>query len=234
MSEQNHEPPLIHLAIIMDGNGRWAKKRGLKRYEGHRQGTKVAKKIVEECRKLNIKYLTLYTFSKENWKRPKDEVRFLFDLLVNFLNKEYKSLVEQSIRLNILGNYSQLPFAARKAVEFTIEKTRHCKEMVLNLALNYSGREEIIEACKGIIRQGISPEDLDEDIFKDFLYTKGQPDPDLIIRTSGELRLSNYLLFQSAYSELYFTPVLWPDFNEQELHKALEDYSKRHRRFGGI
>ncbi len=234
MSEQNHEPPLIHLAIIMDGNGRWAKKRGLKRYEEHRQGTKVAKKIVEECRKLNIKYLTLYTFSKENWKRPKDEVRFLFDLLVNFLNKEYKSLVEQSIRLNILGNYSQLPFAARKAVEFTIEKTRHCKEMVLNLALNYSGREEIIEACKGIIRQGISPEDLDEDIFKDFLYTKGQPDPDLIIRTSGELRLSNYLLFQSAYSELYFTPVLWPDFNEQELHKALEDYSKRHRRFGGI
>jgi len=218
----------------MDGNGRWAKKKGLKRYEGHREGTKVAKKIVEECRRLNIKYLTLYTFSKENWKRPKDEVRFLFDLLVNFLNKEYKSLVEQSIRLNILGDYKKLPFAARKAVEFTIEKTKHCKDMVLNLALNYSGREEIIEACKGIIRQGISPEDLDEGIFKDFLYTKGQPDPDLIIRTSGELRLSNYLLFQSAYSELYFTPVLWPDFNEQELHKALEDYSKRHRRFGGI
>ncbi len=234
MNNTKSNPPLTHLAIIMDGNGRWAKKRGLPRYEGHRQGTKVAKKIVEECRKLNIRYLTLYTFSKENWKRPKDEVNFLFKLLVDFLNREYKSLVEQSIKLNILGDYTKLPFSARKAIEFTLKKTKECNKMVLNLALNYSGREEIILAIKKILKQGIDPESLDEESFKDFLYTRGQPDPDLIIRTSGEIRLSNYLLYQSAYSELYFTPVLWPDFTEQDLHKALDDFSKRQRRFGGI
>ena len=234
MNDTKSNPPLTHLAIIMDGNGRWAKKRGLPRYEGHKQGTKVAKKIVEECRKLNIKYLTLYTFSKENWKRPKDEVNFLFKLLVDFLNREYKSLVEQSIKLNILGDYTKLPFSARKAIEFTLKKTKECNKMVLNLALNYSGREEIILAIKKILKQGIDPESLDEESFKDFLYTRGQPDPDLIIRTSGEIRLSNYLLYQSAYSELYFTPVLWPDFTEQDLHKALDDFSKRQRRFGGI
>ena len=234
MNNTKSNPPLTHLAIIMDGNGRWAKKRGLPRYEGHRQGTKVAKKIVEECRKLNIRYLTLYTFSKENWKRPKDEVNFLFKLLMDFLNREYKSLVEQSIKLNILGDYTKLPFSARKAIEFTLKKTKECNKMVLNLALNYSGREEIILAIKKILKQGIDPESLDEESFKDFLYTRGQPDPDLIIRTSGEIRLSNYLLYQSAYSELYFTPVLWPDFTEQDLHKALDDFSKRQRRFGGI
>lgn len=234
MDNQKKDPPIVHLAIIMDGNGRWAQKRGLPRYEGHRAGTKTAKKIVEACRKRNIKYLTLYTFSKENWKRPKDEVNFLFDLLVKFFNKEYKSLVEQSIKLNILGDISKLPFAARRAIEFTIKKTANCSDMVLNLALNYSGREEIVRACREIIKQGISPEELTEESFKRFLYTKDQPDPDLIIRTSGELRLSNYLLYQAAYSELYFTPVLWPDFNEQELDKAIEDYLKRERRFGGL
>jgi len=234
MNNPKSIPPLTHLAIIMDGNGRWAKKRGLPRYEGHREGTKVAKKIVEECRKLNIKYLTLYTFSKENWKRPKEEVNFLFKLLVDFLNREYKSLVEQSIKLNILGDYTKLPFSARKAIEFTLKKTKDCNKMVLNLALNYSGRDEIIFAIKKILKQGIDPESLDEESFKDFLYTRGQPDPDLIIRTSGEIRLSNYLLYQSAYSELYFTPVLWPDFTEQDLHKALDDFAKRQRRFGGI
>ena len=234
MDNQKKDPPIVHLAIIMDGNGRWAQKRGLPRYEGHRAGTKTAKKIVEACRKRNIKYLTLYTFSKENWKRPKDEVNFLFDLLVKFFNKEYKSLVEQSIKLNILGDISKLPLAARRAIEFTIKKTANCSDMVLNLALNYSGREEIVRACREIIKQGISPEELTEESFKRFLYTKDQPDPDLIIRTSGELRLSNYLLYQAAYSELYFTPVLWPDFNEQELDKAIEDYLKRERRFGGL
>ncbi len=234
MDNQKKDPPIVHLAIIMDGNGRWAQKRGLPRYEGHRAGTKTAKKIVEACRKRNIKYFTLYTFSKENWKRPKDEVNFLFDLLVKFFNKEYKSLVEQSIKLNILGDISKLPFAARRAIEFTIKKTANCSDMVLNLALNYSGREEIVRACREIIKQGISPEELTEESFKRFLYTKDQPDPDLIIRTSGELRLSNYLLYQAAYSELYFTPVLWPDFNEQELDKAIEDYLKRERRFGGL
>lgn len=234
MANLKKEPPIVHLAIIMDGNGRWAQKRGLPRSEGHKAGTKTAKKIVEACRKLNIKYLTLYTFSKENWKRPKDEVNFLFDLLVKFLNQEYKSLVEQSIKLNVLGDISKLPFTARRAVEFTIKKTANCSEMVLNLALNYSGREEIVRACKEILNKGLSPDEIDEDSFKRFLYTKDQPDPDLIIRTSGEIRLSNYLLYQSAYSELYFTPVLWPDFDENELNKAIEEYLRRHRRFGGL
>lgn len=234
MDDVRKKPPITHLAIIMDGNGRWAQKRGLPRSEGHKEGTKTAKKIVEACRKLNIKYLTLYTFSKENWKRPKDEVNFLFDLLVKFLNQEYKFLVEQSIKLNILGEVSKLPFTARQAINFTLKKTAHCSEMVLNLALNYSGREEIIRACKEIIKKGVSPDEIDEESFKSYLYTKDQPDPDLIIRTSGELRLSNYLLYQSAYSELYFTPTLWPDFDEKELNKAIEDYLKRNRRFGGL
>ncbi len=233
--DRDKEPsPLIHLAIIMDGNGRWARKRGLPRTEGHREGTKTAKKIVESCRKLGIRYLTLYTFSRENWKRPKKEVNFLFELLVKFLNKEYKSLVKQSIRLNILGDYRELPFTARRAIEFTLKQTRDCREMVLNLALNYSGREEILSACKRIIQENIPSEKINEKLFKSYLYTGDQPDPDLIIRTSGEIRLSNYLLFQSAYSELYFTPVLWPDFTEEDLLKAIEDYKKRQRRFGGI
>lgn len=234
MDNTKKDPPIVHLAIIMDGNGRWAQKRGLPRSEGHKVGTKTAKKIVEACRKLNIKYLTLYTFSKENWKRPKDEVNFLFDLLVKFLNQEYKSLVEQSIKLNVLGDISKLPFTVRRAVEFTVKKTANCSEMVLNLALNYSGREEIVRACKEILNKGLSPDEIDEESFKRFLYTKDQPDPDLIIRTSGEIRLSNYLLYQSAYSELYFTPVLWPDFDENELNKAIEEYLRRHRRFGGL
>ncbi len=232
--KKEKDVPLIHLAIIMDGNGRWAKKRGLPRSEGHRAGTKTAKKIVEACRKLGIQYLTLYTFSRENWKRPKEEVNFLFDLLVKFLKKESSSLVEQSIKLNILGDYKELPFAARKAIEFTLRQTKDCREMVLNLALNYSGREEIIQACKRMIKENIDPEKIDEEFFKKYLYTKDQPDPDLIIRTSGEIRLSNYLLFQSAYSELYFTPILWPDFTEEDLVAAIEDYKKRQRRFGGI
>ncbi len=234
MDKGDIAPPLEHLAIIMDGNGRWAKKRGLPRSEGHREGTRTAKRIVEACRKLGIRYLTLYTFSRENWKRPKEEVNFLFNLLVEFLRREYKSLVKQSIRLNILGDYSALPFAARKAIEFTLARTRECREMVLNLAINYSGRDEIIRACRRIIEDGIVPHKIDEELFKRYLYTQDQPDPDLIIRTSGELRLSNYLLFQSAYSELYFTPTLWPDFKEEDLFMALEDYRKRHRRFGGI
>ena len=218
----------------MDGNGRWAKQRGLPRHEGHRQGTKTAKKIVEECRRLGIQYLTLYTFSKENWSRPKEEVSFLFNLLKKFLQGELKSLMDQDIRLNILGEIKDLPIGTRQVVQMVCAKTQNNQSMHLNLALNYSGRAEIVRACKLLLQEGRDPDSITEDTFKDYLYTKNQPDPDLIIRTSGELRLSNYLLYQSAYAELYFTPILWPDFSPEHLHAALEDYAGRKRRFGRV
>lgn len=226
--------PLSHLAIIMDGNGRWAKKQGLPRSAGHRAGVEAVRKIITECRKRSLNYLTLYAFSKENWKRPKDEVSFLFDLLVRFLRQEQNQLLEQSIRLSVLGEWQELPLAARQVVKHTCSQTQDCDQMVLNLALNYSGREEILKACRSLLASGHSPDDLDESTFRAHLYSQDQPDPDLIIRTSGEYRLSNYLIFQAAYSELYFTPTLWPDFDENELQAAFEDFRRRQRRFGGL
>lgn len=223
-----------HLAIIMDGNGRWAQKRGLPRSAGHQAGTETAKRIVTACRKLKIQYLTLYAFSRENWTRPREEVNFLFDLLLRFLRQELNTLVEQSIRLNILGNWQEMPFAVRQGIKHACQKSSQGKEMVLNLALNYSGRDEILQACRNLLHQHLAPDDLDEERFREQLFTAGQSDPDLIIRTSGELRLSNYLIFQAAYSELYFTQTLWPDFDEQELHLALDDFKHRERRFGGV
>jgi len=225
-------PPLTHLAIIMDGNGRWAKARGLDRSAGHKAGTETAKEIVRECRKLGIPYLTLYTFSRENWSRPKQEVGFLFNLLREFLSAELPSLMEQSIRLNVLGEVDELPMATRKVLRHAMEKTAGGTAMNLNLALNYSGRHEILRACQTLLRRGVQPDELTDEMFAAELYTAGMPDPDLILRTSGELRLSNYLLYQSAYSELYFTEVAWPDFHAPLLHAALEDYASRHRRFG--
>ncbi len=225
-------PPLTHLAIIMDGNGRWARARGLDRSAGHKAGTETAREIVRECRKLGIPYLTLYTFSKENWSRPKQEVGFLFNLLKDFLSEELPSLLEQSIRLNVLGDLEGLPLPTRQVLRHAMDKTRDCTAMNLNLALNYSGRHEILRACESLLQQQIKPGDLTEDMFAAHLYTASMPDPDLILRTSGELRLSNYLLFQSAYSELYFTEVPWPDFHTPELHAALDEYASRQRRFG--
>jgi undecaprenyl diphosphate synthase len=225
-------PPLKHLAIIMDGNGRWARARGLDRSAGHKAGTETAREIVRECRKIGIPYLTFYTFSKENWSRPKQEVGFLFALLKDFLGQELPSLLEQSIRLNVLGDIGELPLATRQVLRHAMDKTSGCSAMNLNLALNYSGRHEILRACQALLRKQVKAEDLTEEMFADQLYTAGMPDPDLILRTSGELRLSNYLLFQSAYSEFYFTDVAWPDFHVPELHAALEDYASRQRRFG--
>ncbi len=216
----------------MDGNGRWAKARGLSRSAGHKAGTETAKAAVTACRELGVRYLTLYTFSRENWKRPQDEVGFLFDLLVQFLKQELQSLMDKSIRLHVLGDIDDLPFATRQVVKMVCARTEKNDGMVLNLALNYSGRDEIIRACKTLLRQGIDPDSLTEESFGDYLFTAGQPDPDLIIRTSGELRLSNYLLYQAAYSELYFTDVFWPDFDKAELVKALEHFGHRQRRFG--
>ena len=205
-----------HIAIIMDGNGRWAQERGLSRSEGHKAGVRAAKAIVTECRTLGIRHLTLYTFSQENWGRPKDEVSLLFQLLVSFLG----------------GELDALPLPARTALRHAMNRTAKCSDMIVNLALNYSGREEILRAARLLMQQGVKPEAVTEEAFRSCLYSAGQPDPDLIIRTSGEQRISNYLTFQSAYSELYFTSTYWPDFTPEALHRALVEYAGRNRRFG--
>jgi len=216
----------------MDGNGRWAKMRGLPRSEGHRAGTESARAIITRCRELGIGHLTLYAFSKENWGRPADEVKFLFDLLVRFLNRELDILLKQSIRFTLLGDMAELPLAARKVLGHVIARTAGCTEMTLNLALNYSGREEVLRACRRLAAQGVPPAEMTEARLAAELYTAGQPDPDLIIRTSGEQRLSGYLLWQSAYSEFAFPATLWPDFTPAHLDAVLEQYRNRTRRFG--
>jgi undecaprenyl diphosphate synthase len=224
--------PLRHIAIIMDGNGRWAKSRGLSRSEGHNAGSEAVRAIVRECRAMGLEYLTLYTFSRENWSRPVDEVHFLFDLLVLFLRKELPELLEQRIRLRVAGETDSLPLAARKALAHAIEKTAACDAMTLTLALNYSGRDEIAFACRKLMQTGIAPESITAGRIAEHLYTAGYPDPDLVIRTSGELRTSNFLPFQTVYSEYYFTPTLWPDFTPDELRSAVADFAARERRFG--
>ena len=216
----------------MDGNGRWATMRGLPRSEGHRAGTEAARAIVTRCRELGVGHLTLYTFSKENWGRPADEVKFLFDLLVRFLTRELDTLLTQSIRFVVLGEMGALPLATRKVLGHVIAKTAGCTAMTLNLALNYSGRDEILRACRRLVATGATPEAITEEALAAELYTAGQPDPDLIIRTSGEMRLSGYLLWQSAYSEFAFPETLWPDFSPAHLDAILDDYQNRTRRFG--
>ncbi|WP_291500131.1 polyprenyl diphosphate synthase [Desulfocurvus sp.] len=221
-----------HLAVIMDGNGRWAQARGLTRSQGHAAGTSAARAFVARCRELGIAHVTLYAFSRENWARPKDEVDSLFELMRRFLDKELDTLLAQDIRLNVLGDVDALPLLTRKALAHTVARTARGRSMILNLALNYSGRDEIVRAARLLAQDGLAPAEITEQALAQRLYTAGQPDPDLIIRTSGELRLSNYLLFQCAYSELYFTPTLWPDFDAAELDKALAEYASRKRRFG--
>lgn len=227
---QKHLPS--HIAIIMDGNGRWAKQRGMTRTEGHKQGVLTAKSIVTTCKKIGIKYLTLYTFSTENWGRPKDEIHFLFRLLASFLKQELHVLEENDIRLDTYGDLAKLPLLAKKALQHAITKTKHCQSMTVNLAINYSGRSELLYAIKTMLTDSLNPKEVTEEIFRKYLYSKEQPDPDLLIRTSGEKRLSNYLIFQTAYSELFFTDTLWPDFTEEELYNILKEYGERNRRFG--
>ena len=224
--------PLRHIAVIMDGNGRWAEKRGLPRSEGHRAGAEAVRGLIAECRKLGLEYLTLYAFSRVNWGRPMEEVRLLFDLLARFLGSELAELQRQDIRLQALGDLGGLPFASRTALTHSIAKTKNNASMVLNLALNYSGRHEIASACRRLMAEGLSPEEVTPEKLSEYLFTAGQPDPDLVIRTSGEQRISNFLLFQCAYSEFYFTDTLWPDFTPEELHLAMADYTGRSRRFG--
>lgn len=228
--EKNNIPE--HIAIIMDGNRRWAKKRGLPSIEGHRAGYEQFKKISEKCRELGVKILTVYAFSTENWKRDIKEVSYLMKLLETAIKKERGSFIKNGIRLNILGQIEKLPDSLRKLVCEVMEETKDNKERIFNLALSYGGRDEILEAVKKIIREKISPEKISEEVFGMHLFTAGQPDPALLIRTSGEQRLSGFLPWQSVYSELYFSPKLWPDFTENDLEEAIKEYQERQRRFG--
>ncbi|MFW6124279.1 MAG: isoprenyl transferase [Acidobacteriota bacterium] len=224
-----------HVAVIMDGNGRWAKKRNLPRVEGHRAGSKAVREVVETCSRIGIKYLTLYAFSKENWKRPKKEIKTLWKLLSDYIKKETNVLVENKFKLNVIGQMEQIPEKTKKDLKKVINITRNNDRFFINLALNYSGRSEIIEAVKKLMNtDGISQKDLNEDFFSHYLYTSGIPDPDLLIRTSGELRISNFLLWQIAYSEIWVTPVLWPDFNRRHMLEAIVEFQERERRFGDI
>ena len=225
-----------HVAIIMDGNGRWAKEKNLPRVEGHRRGSEVVRKIVEVSREAGIKVLTLYAFSEENWNRPKDEVQALMGLLAEFLQSELPKMMDERIRLCAIGRFSQLPDIVRRVLLETVALTKDNGGMILNLALSYSGRGEIVDAAKEIAAQvaekRVTSEEIDEDMIARHLYTKNLPDPDLLIRTSGEMRISNFLLFQAAYTELFFTQTLWPDFTEEEFLSALKNYSSRERRYG--
>jgi undecaprenyl diphosphate synthase len=225
-----------HLAIIMDGNGRWAKQQGFLRAFGHENGTKSVKTIIEICAKLGIKNLTLYAFSSENWNRPKLEVDTLMKILINSLKKELITLQKNQIKLNAIGNLSKMPEKAQIELLDVIEKTKDNNHMTLTLALSYGSREELVNAVKNIsdkVKNNIiSIDAIDDSIINEHLYTQNLPDVDLLIRTSGEHRISNFLLWQIAYAELYFTDVLWPDFKEQDLYEAIISYQKRERRFG--
>jgi len=226
----------LHIAVIMDGNGRWAKKRGLPRVMGHRAGMKTVREVIKSCRELGIKYLTLYAFSTENWKRPKHEVETLMRFLNEYIDRELASFLKNGIRLNIIGRINGLPDYVRPKIKKAMEDTKDCDMMTVNVALNYSGRAEIIDAAKKFASQvksgKVELNDLDEGSFGGLLYTAGQPDPDLLIRTSGEMRISNFLLWQISYAELYVTTKLWPDFRKSDLIEAITEYQKRERRFG--
>ena len=228
--EQSQLPQ--HVAIIMDGNGRWAKARGLERTAGHRAGALAVREIVTYCRGIGLRHLTLYTFSSENWSRPETEIAALFSLLLEFLREELPRMVKEDISLRVFGDMGRLPLAVRTALSMAIRATAGGQAMCLNLALNYGSRDEITRAVREIVREGVPADAIDQETIARHLYTSGQPDPDLVIRTSGELRLSNYLMWQCAYSELYFTPVAWPDFTPAHMAEALEEYSHRLRRFG--
>lgn len=225
-----------HIAIIMDGNGRWAKEKGKLRVFGHRNGVASVRDVVEGAAELGIKYLTLYTFSSENWSRPKMEVTAIMELMISTIHKEINNFMKNNVRLNAIGDLQMLPEKCYTELTAAMDKTRANTGIVLTLALSYSSRREIVRAAKNIackVQQGeLNIEDIDEETFENNLYTSGMPNPELLIRTSGEYRISNYLLWQIAYAELYFTPKLWPDFRKEDLYEAIINYQKRERRFG--
>ena len=227
-----------HVAIIMDGNGRWAKKRLLNRINGHEKGSETVRAVVRTCREIGIPYLTLYAFSTENWQRPKTEVEALMTLLKNFLLSEQKELLENNIRLRVIGQVERLPAKVQQALRETMTATENNTAMTLILALSYGGRAEIIrmvqEVALGVKREEVDPQAITAELIAEHLYTRDIPDPDLLIRTSGEMRISNFLLWQIAYSEIFVTPTLWPDFSREELLEILKNYQSRERRFGQV
>lgn len=236
MSINRNKVP-THVAIIMDGNGRWARARGLPKIMGHREGIKTVERIISACKDIGVKILTLYVFSTENWKRPKKEIGGLMNLLKNYLSKFASKLKKDGVRLNTIGDVSGLPLSVQKRLKDAINLTKGNASFVLNLAINYGSRREILEAAKSICRLSRSGsfdvEKLKEDDFSRHLYTGGMPDPELLIRTSGEFRLSNFLLWQVSYAEVYVTKKLWPDFGKADFIRAIESYQRRQRRFGG-
>ncbi len=227
-----------HIAIIMDGNGRWARRRGFMRIRGHEEGVNSVREITTECAKKHIGQLTLYAFSNENWKRSKTEVNFLMKMLKKFLIAERKTIEDNDIRLRTIGRTEALPDDVKKELSISIKESRNNKGMILCLALNYGGRTEIVDATKKLasdVKKGVRKlKDIDDDAFKECMYTAGMSDPDLLIRTGGEMRISNFLLWEVSYAELWFTPVYWPEFKKKHLEEALSDYAKRERRFGGL
>ncbi len=223
-----------HVAIIMDGNGRWAISRGLPRLAGHRAGTENLRRIITACVELGVKYLTIYAFSTENWGRPREEVDGLMHILEDVIDKELAELNKEGVQLRHIGRLERLDPKLQEKVLEAIELTKYNNRLVLNVAFNYGGRDEIVCAIQRIIKDGVRPEDVNSDLVSHYMFTAGVPDPDLIIRTSGELRVSNFMIWQGAYSEWYVTSVYWPDFNKEELKKALDTFSGRDRRYGGI
>lgn len=227
-----------HIAIIMDGNGRWAKKQGLSRTEGHKAGAETVERVIRVCADENIRFLTLYAFSVENWKRPRLEVKALMELLDRFLNRKMKFLVEKGIRFNVIGRLEMFPEKLQDKLRQTMAQTAHAEGPVLTLALSYGGRTELVDAMKKIAQEvqsgALDPEMIDEQTIQSALYTYDLPDPEMLIRTSGELRLSNFLPWQTAYTEFFFTNTLWPDFSDQEFRDMIYAFNNRERRFGGV
>ena len=223
-----------HIGVIMDGNGRWAQEHGLPRLEGHRAGTENIRRLLRSCGEYGIKIVTIYAFSTENWFRPSDEVRGLIGILERVLEIEVENMHQEGVKLRHVGELEGLPDRLRKAVLDAIELTKNNDRLILNVAFNYGGRAEIVRAVKRLLEDNPDPNEIDEELFGGYLYTAGLPDPDLIIRTGGEMRLSNFLIWQSAYAEYYSTPTFWPDFDKEELTKALRAYARRERRFGRL
>ncbi len=231
LKEIQRNPLPRHIAIIMDGNGRWAKKRGLPRIMGHRAGTESGKEAVKACGELGVTALTLFTFSTENWSRPRTEIDALMKLLCSMLRHEVSELDKRGVQLRSIGRIEALPESVRKELDRAADVLKHNDGLILNLALNYGGRQEIVDATNKILKSGVRT--VNENTFNRYLYTADLPEPDLLIRTSGEQRISNFLLFQLAYAEFYFTPTLWPDFRREDLYRAIQEFQKRDRRFGG-
>ncbi len=227
-----------HIAIILDGNGRWAKKKGFSRTEGHKAGVKNLETLINECKDLEVKYLTLYVFSTENWKRPTFEINNLMFLLNKYLIEKTDELVRENICLKVIGDISKMPEKTTKLIQNAVDKTKNNFKLILTLAINYGARNEIINGVKSVVKEvlnnKLNPSEINEEIFSKYMYTRDISDPDLLIRTSGEYRLSNFLLWQCAYTEFWFTDVLWPDFSKDDLYEAIKNYSKRSRRYGKV